>query len=110
MTFFVFLKNGQQSVRTSSRRNRFALNQNARGAHTVFRKDPKTDNMSKHETYIPQTNPRNPNAWESTKRFDGVGSDKHWNKVLKKDMYSPHVHEPGCPGGTRPAQAWEIPN
>jgi hypothetical protein len=65
--------------------------------------------VSHYETYRPQTNPRNPNAWESVKRYGGLGSDKHWNKSLKQDIFSPHVHDPMFPGGIRPAQPWEIP-
>lgn len=65
--------------------------------------------MSKYETYQPQTNSYDPKPWESIKRYDGPGSDPHYNKVLEKDINVPHVHDPYCPGGIRPALPGEIP-
>jgi hypothetical protein len=90
-------------------RNRFVPDVNAKGAHTAFRKDPLTSKISHYETFVPQTNPRNPNPWESLKRYDGPGGDKHWNKVLNRDIYSPHVHDPLAPGGVREPKLREIP-
>lgn len=49
-----------------------------------------------------------PQEWEMVKRFHGSG-DKHWNSVTKKDIFTPHVHESGIPGGVREALEWEIP-
>jgi hypothetical protein len=57
-----------------------------------------------------QTNPYDPKAWESVLRYDGYGSDPHWNKVLGQDVFAPHIHDPYCPGGVRPAFSWEIPH
>jgi hypothetical protein len=84
---------------------------NATGAHTVFRKDSLTRKVTHYETYRPQTNPRNPNPWESIKRFDNSGKidQSHFNKVLKKEIYEPHIHDSTSLGGIRPAQPWEIP-
>jgi hypothetical protein len=79
------------------------------GAHTVFRRDPLTGQVTHYETYIPQTNPRDPKPWQSVKRFDGYGSDPHYNKVLGMDINSPHVHDPYTPGGIRYPEQWEIP-
>jgi hypothetical protein len=40
-------------------------------------------------------NHRNPNPWESLKRFDYSGrpDQYHFNKVLDKPVYEPHVHD-----------------
>ena len=91
-------------------RNRFVPDTNATGAHTVFRKDPLTAKISHYETFRPQTNIRNPNPWESVKRFDGPQHEHyHFNKVLKKRVYAPHVHDAHYPGGVRLPEVWEIP-
>ena len=66
--------------------------------------------QGQYETYETQTNSYNPNQWESVKRYDGPSGDSHWNKVLKEDVKTPHVHDPNYPGGVRPALLWEIPN
>lgn len=50
-----------------------------------------------------------PRKWESVKRYDGPGSDPHYNKVLEQYVETPHVHEPCSPGGVRPALPGEIP-
>lgn len=39
-----------------------------------------------------QTNPQNPNAWQSAKRYDGGNPEKsHHNKLTKQDIYEPHA-------------------
>jgi hypothetical protein len=78
------------------------------GAHTIFRRDPVTGKITHYETKIPQTNPRNPNPWQVEKRVDIVG-DPQYNKVLKQDVPTPHVHDPATPGGVRPALPSELP-
>lgn len=76
----------------------------------MFRRDGSTGKITHYETYIPQTNPRNPNRWESTMRYDGnKDSLSHFNKALKQEIDIPHVHDPCCPGGIRPALPMEIP-
>lgn len=80
----------------------------AGGAHSVFKRNSK-GSVSKYETYSPQTNPRDPKPWESIKRYDGPGSNAHFNKVLEQYIDTPHIHEPQCPGGVRPASSWEMP-
>jgi hypothetical protein len=84
---------------------------NATGSHTVFRTDPVTGKVTHYETYRPQTNPRNPNSWESIKRYDGPGdvSDRHYNKFLKIYIETPHIHDPFYSGGVRYPELWEIP-
>jgi hypothetical protein len=88
-------------------RKRFTPNLNAKGAHTRFRKHGETGKITHFEEFKPQTYPYNPNPWESVKRFDSNG--QHFNTVLKKYIEAPHVHDPCCPGGIRPALTWEIP-
>jgi hypothetical protein len=81
---------------------------NASGPHTALKRDPATGKVTKYETFQPQTNPRNPNPWESTKRFDGSGKG-HYNKGTGETVPTPHVHDPTAPGGVRPPEPWEIP-
>ncbi|MFI0436064.1 MAG: RHS repeat-associated core domain-containing protein [Parachlamydiaceae bacterium] len=98
-------------IATKSGRNRFIPDSNANGAHTVFRKDPLTGKLSHYETYRPQTNLRNPNPWESVKRYDGPQHEHyHFNKAIKKRVYAPHIHDPYYPGGIRTPFEWELPN
>jgi len=101
-----------KKVAKSGTRKRLAPNQNATGTHTSFRKDPLTNRVTHYETYAPQTNSRNPSAWESVKRFDNSGKtdQSHYNKLLNKEIHEPHVHELSFPGGVREAISWEIPN
>jgi hypothetical protein len=92
-------------------RNRFVPDSNATGPHTVFRRDVGSGKVTHYETFRPQTNPRNPNPWESVKRFDGNLNHphEHYNKITKQDVYTPHVHDSSTPGGIRIPQIWEIP-
>lgn len=62
-----------------------------------------------YETFQPQTNPRNPNPWESVKRYDGKGK-AHQNKNFKEKIETPHIHDLNYPGGIRYPEPWEIPN
>ncbi len=89
-------------------RNRFVADANAMGAHSVFRRDSITGKISHYETFKPQSNFKNPNPWESVKRYDGNGKG-HTNKILQKEIKTPHMHDPLCAGGIRPPQLWEIP-
>ena len=89
-------------------RNRFVADANATGAHSVFRRDPMTGKVTHYETYRPQTNPFNPNPWESIKRFDAMGKS-HRNKILKQDILTPYIHESSYPGNVRYPQLWEVP-
>jgi len=85
--------------------------EDATGEHTVIKRDPNTKKVTRYETFRPQTNPRNPNPWESVKRYDNTGlpDTEHFNKALKEPIYEPHVHDPTCRGGVRPAYEWERP-
>ena len=80
----------------------------AKGDHSVLKTDPQIGKTSKYETFKPQSNPRNPNPWESVKRFDLNGKG-HTNKILEKEIPTPHVHDSKCPGGVRLPKPWEIP-
>ena len=92
-------------------RNKFSPDPIATGAHTVFRRDPISDIIEHYETYIPQTNYRNPNPWESILRYDGPGriNQSHYNKATKEFIDTPHVHDSSVPGGIRKPEIWEIP-
>jgi RHS repeat-associated protein len=104
-------KEGAVKVAKKGRRNRFFPDTNAIGPHSVFRRDPLTGGTSKYETYRPQMNPYNPNPWESVKRFDGPQYyHYHFNQVTKQRVYTPHIHDPHCPGGIREPLSWEIPD
>ena len=41
-------------------------------------------------------------------RYDGPLGDRDYNGILKRYIETPHIHDPSCPGGIRPAQSWEI--
>lgn len=76
------------------------------GAHTIFKTQ--DGKIIKYETRIPQQNPRNPNPWQLDKRFDAQGKG-HFNKTLQEVVPTPHIHDPGVPGGVRPALPDEVP-
>lgn len=48
----------------------------------------------------------------SIKRYDGPAGveDRHYNKILKEYVDTPHVHDPSTSGGIRHPEHWEIPN
>lgn len=99
-----------ETVKTT-RRKHFVPNLKATGMHTVFSRNGSTNRITHYETFRPQTNPRNPNLWESVIRFDFSGklNQSHYNKFFDIDIYEPHVHDPIFPGKIRPAFDWEIP-
>ena len=78
------------------------------GPHSTFRRDPQTGKVTHYETKQPQTNPQNPNPWETVKRYDGTGKP-HFNKSTQRYVPTPHVHDPSTPGEVRPATPDEIP-
>jgi hypothetical protein len=53
---------------------RIAPDPDAKGPHTVIRRNPQTGQIIRYATYIPQTNPRNPAKWQLVKRVDLIGS------------------------------------
>ncbi|MGE5196045.1 MAG: hypothetical protein ACM3JI_01790, partial [Anaerolineae bacterium] len=100
---------GQITVKSS--RNRFIPDVNATGTRSVFRRDPITGRVTHYETYRPQINPYDPKLWESVKRFDGNlhHPHQHYNKTTKRDIATPHIHDPFASGGIRIPKSWEIP-
>jgi hypothetical protein len=80
----------------------------ATAQHTVIKIDPQTGRIRNYETFTPQTNPRNPNPWESVQRVDLQGAE-HYNKVTKEYVPTPNVNSRNIPGGVRPAELREIP-
>ena len=105
------LGKGTSTAVSTGTRNRLKPDPLAIGEHTVFRRNPVTNGVTHYETFRLQTNPRNPNFWESVIRFDGnsLHPHAHYNKVLKQDIYTPHVHDPLAPGGVRIPKFLEIP-
>jgi RHS repeat-associated protein len=103
-------KNKKNVQNGTGSRRRFEPDPKAEGEHTTYRRDPITDKITHYETYKPQTNPYDPKPWESIKRYDNSGQiqQSHFNKILKKDIPEPHVHD-SSPGGVRPAEFWEMP-
>jgi RHS repeat-associated protein len=98
--------------------NRFTPDSEAEGDHSTFRgSDPTTEGTDKYETwrYVPpeQKHPddeRPDPVFVSELRYDGNGHpNEHYNGVTGTSVPTPHVHDPNCPGGVRPAEPWEIP-
>jgi RHS repeat-associated protein len=84
------------------------ISQEPTGAHSTFGTDQGTGKVTHYETKQLQTNPQNPNKWETVKRYDGTGKP-HFNKKTGDYVPTPHVHDPTVPGGVRPAGTEEIP-
>ncbi len=78
---------------------------NARGPHTVFKRD-QSGKVVRYETF--KVNTLNPTGFDSVKRVDLIGKS-HYNKRIGKNIPTPHVHSRNIPGGVRSAQGWEIP-
>ncbi|HEX6042383.1 RHS repeat-associated core domain-containing protein [Longimicrobium sp.] len=78
----------------------------ADGPHSVFRPNP-SGGTGHYETFRPQPNPRNPNPWQSVKRFDGTGK-AHFDKTTGQSVPTPHVHN-NRTGSTRPPRGNEVP-
>ena len=99
----------EKATNEEGKRKRLKPNPNATGAHTAIKRDPDTGKVTHYETYKPQIDPRNPNQWESEKRYDGQGKGDQ-NKSFKEKIETPHVHDPNYPGGVRyPGRPWEVP-
>jgi uncharacterized protein RhaS with RHS repeats len=103
----VFIKPEAGSVKASTSR-KLQPNLEAEGPHTTFKLDPETGDVNHYETWQPQSNPQNPNPWESVKRYDATGG-AHYNKTTKQDILTPHVHDSSTPGGVRAPLPEEIP-
>lgn len=95
--------------KTGRNTNHLTPHPEAIGAHSSFRRN--SVRTTTYETYRPQTNPKNPNHWESVKRYDGnlEHPHSHYNKVTEQRIHTPHVHDPSTPGGIRIPTPAEIP-
>ncbi|MDP1834610.1 MAG: RHS repeat-associated core domain-containing protein [Chlamydiales bacterium] len=103
-------RNLEQVVGEVSGTTRMRPDPKATGAHSVWRRNGSTGEITKYEEWMPQTNPQNPNAWQSVKRYDGgPHGEGHFNKATQEYVLEPHVHDPCTPGGVRAAEQWEIP-
>jgi RHS repeat-associated protein len=75
------------------------------GPHTVAERDA-SGRVTQYKLFVP--NSRNPSGWDIAKRYDTEGGP-HYNKVLRKYVDVPHVHDPTAPGRIRPPLPWENP-
>ena len=87
--------------------NKIKPDPNATGDHTVFKRNPKTGEITNYRTY--ETNPHNPKGFQEVKGFDRYGRD-HYNKALEEYINTPHIHDATTPGGIRYPYPFEIPN
>lgn len=101
----------QEGVARTKQSSKLEPDPRAQGAHTVFKRDPKTGKVTKDETYKQKSNPNDPNRWESEKRVDTQYAQPHthFNKATQQPVPTPHVHEKTTPGGVRPARPDELP-
>ncbi|MDQ7778907.1 MAG: NosD domain-containing protein [Planctomycetota bacterium] len=102
------LATGREPGTSGRSANRLPPDPNATGAHTTFRRDPESGEVTHYQTWEPQSNPRDPHPWEPTIRFDATGG-AHYNKVIAQDIETPHVHDPSTPGGIRSPRPEELP-
>ena len=77
----------------------------AGGDHATFKTDPQ-GNVTNYVEW--ESNPQNPSGFDEAKRVDVTGGS-HFNKATGQRVVTPHVHEPGVPGGVRPALPEEVP-
>ena len=87
--------------------NKIKPDPNATGDHTVFKRNPKTGEITNYRTY--ETNPHNPKGFQEVKGFDRYGRE-HYNKALEEYINTPHIHDATTPGGIRYPYPFEIPN
>lgn len=78
----------------------------ASGPHTTWKSDPQTGEITRHETWTP--NSQNPTGWDSVQSTDLRGTS-HINKQTGETVPTPHTQGKGIPGGVRPADPSEIP-
>lgn len=95
----------QASVNTGRGKNSIKPDTKAQGAHSVYKRDPNTGNITNYKTYEP--NPKNPSGFDEIIGYDGVGKP-HVNKATGESLI-PHVHDKTVPGGVRAPYPYEIP-
>ena len=91
-----------------SNKNKLTPDENSKGEHSTYRRDPNTGKITNYETWENQSNPKDPKNWKSRKRFDGKGAS-HFNKKTGEDVPTPHTHDPSVPGGVRKPTTDEKP-
>ena len=95
----------------SKNRNKVEPVAGAEGPHSSWKVDPKTGEITRTETYMP--NPQNPSGFDTVKTVDLTGKP-HRNKKTGEAVPTPHVqgkedNGDAIPGGVRPATPEEIP-
>jgi hypothetical protein len=76
------------------------------GSFSTFARDA-DGNVTKYTTYGPSS-PEDPEPYRPTLRYDATGRS-HFNKATGEYVDTPHVHDPGTPGGVRSPLPIEIP-
>ena len=104
-------KTEQVRVKVKPIKNKLSPDPKATGAHSVYKNDSKTGEITSYETYKPQSNPKNPNKWEVEKKYHGTEArgGGHFNKKERVRVKTPHVHDPKVPGKVRVPRKDEIP-
>lgn len=104
--FSLNAKGGSQAPVTTGRgKNNIKPDTNAQGAHSVYKRNPQTGEITNYKTYKP--NPKNPTGFDEVIGYDGVGTP-HKNPVTGEDLL-PHVHDKSVPGKVRIPTPDEIP-
>ncbi len=92
-------------VNTGRGKNKIKPDTNAQGAHSVYKRDPNTGEITNYKTYKP--NPQNPSGFDEVIGYDGVGAP-HKNPITGEDLL-PHIHDKSVPGKVRKPTPDEIP-
>ena len=99
------LKNIAKTV-TKKKLNKLGPVKEAEGAHTTWKSDSITGEITRHETWSP--NKRNPSGWDKIQSTDLQGK-AHINKITGEAVSTPHTQGKSIPGGVREAYPNEIP-
>jgi hypothetical protein len=76
------------------------------GSFSTFARDA-DGNVTKYTTYGPSS-PEDPEPYRPTLRYDETGRS-HFNEATGEYVDTPHVHDPGTPGGVCSPLPIEIP-
>lgn len=96
----------QGSDDTKGSRKKVEPVKDAAGPHTTWKTDPRTGEITRHETWQP--NVRNPSGWDKVQSTD-IRGRPHYNKQTGESIPTPHTQGKDIPGGVRPATPAEIP-
>jgi hypothetical protein len=96
-------------ARTGRGKNHLGPDERAIGAHSTWKRDPSTGNVTGHAEW--RTNARSPSGFDQVKRVDTQYANPHThvNKKTGAVVPTPHAHDPSTPGGVRPARPDELP-